>query len=335
MLPRELQIMIWRFALPRFRIIQPILDRGGHDYSFPMYNWPRPPPQDPVLLQVNRQSRYEAIRFFRLRALEKYFVSTSNSIRVPKPLYKPCRYFSPRFDILYFDSILDFELGGYCVRNVLARCDSVLETAMCENIALRLESMPYMIERFFVWLVVWILWFPKVRTMWIVIDDLLDEWKLMKLAKKIRMAAWMAGKCTKERKEDLKELKGRHGEWQVPEVEVVKRKVFESDWWRKSLKSAWPDDAVLKLQDATAESGIKVEGVIVEPDTTHEITSEKCFIKAESKKLEEGTSDKTSKHCYVRIEEIKEEHSTRKEIDEGCYVEIESVKDEEIVIFDE
>ncbi|PVH73386.1 hypothetical protein DL98DRAFT_607426 [Cadophora sp. DSE1049] len=272
-LPPELQLSIWCFALPRYRIIQPILDRGGHDHVFPVCRNPRPPPpQDPSILQVNQQSRSEAQRFFHPRALDPYSSSTSNLIAISYPSPRPCRYISPRFDILYLDSLLDFELGGHCFRNVLARCDSVDEMLGCQNLALRLRDAPYMVERFFMWLVVWIWWFPRVRKVWVVVDDVMDDWHLMKVEKKIRMASWRAEQWMRGRKEELEELEkfgGGWREWMVPDLEVVTRELFEGVWWEGVRRSAWPVDGRLKAVEAIEGGFCKAEILKVEQSNTH------------------------------------------------------------------
>ena len=79
----------------------------------------------PAILYVNSQSRSEAQRFFRLRNLNPISEFTSKLVKTEYPSPRQCQYISPRFDILYFDCLLDFESGGYCTANVLARCDSV------------------------------------------------------------------------------------------------------------------------------------------------------------------------------------------------------------------
>lgn len=94
--------------------------------------------------------------------------------------------------------------------------------------------MSYMVESFFIWVVIWIWWFPRVRCIWIVIDNVSDEWELMKVENKLRMAAWTAMEWVKCRNKELENSSGGMGkDWKIPDVEIVTWAAFERFWWQE------------------------------------------------------------------------------------------------------
>lgn len=142
---------------------------------------------------------------------------------------------------------------------------------VCENLALRLKNGRNIGERFFIWLLVWICWFPRLMTVWVVVDDVMDEWELIKVEKNIMMASWRARERLRDRMKESEELKildvGRK-EWMVPDVEVISRVVFETVWWR-DLGSAWPVDSCLKPVKQIEEGHCTIKPTNVEETHTH------------------------------------------------------------------
>lgn len=107
-----------------------------------------------------------------------------------------------------------------------------------------------MVESFFIWVVVWIWWFPRVRSILVVIDDLSEEWELIKVEKKLRMAAWTAMEWVRCRNEDLQDSSGGMGkDWKMPDVEIVTWASFERLWWQEWRRNSLPRRCVRGNED--------------------------------------------------------------------------------------
>ncbi|KAG4441866.1 hypothetical protein IFR05_002667 [Cadophora sp. M221] len=193
--------MIWLFTLPRCRLIQPILDRGGYN---PYFVSTLRAPEDPPILQVSQQSRSEAQRFF-----EKRHFACS-----------PTQYISSKFDILYFEHLHDFKRGGSCTNNILARCESVYEMNICENIALRLRTSTDIGREFLIWTLAWLWWFPRAVIITVVVNTT-NPCKVRKLSTEIHYAANVAFGVVL--RQDPKVM--GHA-WTPPTIEVVTESEF-------------------------------------------------------------------------------------------------------------
>lgn len=116
MLPSELRIKIWHFAMKQRRLIE---IESGPDYSIPTgfgngtHHWCRVCPrsrQPPVLMHVCHESREEAEKVYKLRCFDSKIS--------PYLPYDPPEYwiwFNPKSDILYFGE-------NTCVSTVVEIC---------------------------------------------------------------------------------------------------------------------------------------------------------------------------------------------------------------------
>ncbi|KAH7311914.1 hypothetical protein BKA65DRAFT_484512 [Rhexocercosporidium sp. MPI-PUGE-AT-0058] len=139
-------------------------------------------------------------------------------------IWSPAQYISSKFDILYFEHLQDFKRGGCCPNNVVARCESVYEMNVCENIALRLRCSRDIGLRFFIWVLVWIWWFPMAAIVTVVVDNVASslEVELREVTAEIYYAADAAFQVVRMQK-DLQFVG-----WTRPRVEVVTESRFHA-----------------------------------------------------------------------------------------------------------
>lgn len=210
--------MVWDEALFRGRILQPTLDRRGHPFD-ELSMLPRQ--KDPSILQVDQQSRREAQRFFKKR--------DTTYIKNPHPT----QYFSPKLDILYLDHLCDFQYGGCCDQNVIARCESMTELRVCENIALRLRIILDLGATFYIWMTSWYWWFPNIKVLTVVVDYQPDLWKRIMVEAEIQYAANLAFEWIVRRYEE------EFMSWTPPRVEVTTPSDFNQRWLRQVRENDW------------------------------------------------------------------------------------------------
>ncbi|XMA19209.1 hypothetical protein WAI453_012000 [Rhynchosporium graminicola] len=222
-LPLELQLMIWRIALPRSRLIQPILDHGGR-------NRPSLPPQrDPSILQVNQQSRHEALRLFKER----------------RQLQNEAKYICPSFDILYFDLFCDARCEKCLTEENLARLKSVREIEAIEHIVLRMKKIPHVELHFFIKALLYIRFFPKLLIVTVVVDGSDPMCKPLSMKMIIRYGAGKAIAL-------VTSWKVAQGiDWKQPEVEVITEWEFNERYIELARDTCWSKTIPLKTEEVS------------------------------------------------------------------------------------
>ncbi|KAL2062443.1 hypothetical protein VTL71DRAFT_6709 [Oculimacula yallundae] len=232
-LPQELQVMIWKFALPRMRIIQGFPD----DETVTLINLPQQ--RDPSMLKVNRQSRNEALRLFQKRA------QPSNGVV----------YFSSSFDILYLDLFHHLRKRIAC-----PKADrwgiSVQELDKGEHIALRLRAASRLYHtglEFFISYLTMLWTTSSLLEVTIVVDDRDDEvehpW--------LRDAVSYAARVASEKVLSWKKSDGVF--WKHPNVELVTKSYFEVHFVAKAMEHYWPVPLIENIEPYSRNSDCILE----------------------------------------------------------------------------
>ncbi|CZS98249.1 uncharacterized protein RCO7_08928 [Rhynchosporium graminicola] len=185
--------------------------------------------RDPSILQVNQQSRHEALRLFKER----------------RQLQNEAKYICPSFDILYFDLFCDARCEKCLTEENLARLKSVREIEAIEHIVLRMKKIPHVELHFFIKALLYIRFFPKLLIVTVVVDGSDPMCKPLSMKMIIRYGAGKAIAL-------VTSWKVAQGiDWKQPEVEVITEWEFNERYIELARDTCWSKTIPLKTEEVS------------------------------------------------------------------------------------